>query len=181
MMNLFEKLTNKPVTEYVISYLDNVADKKKRFRTPSALREFLKSKKFIRTKTMVEDNNLYVIYTTLNKDGFAIKSSLYFDISKYEKEIKNQLELFNNKLKFQIAESSDEYIIFKLPLRVVSTPTIQNFAPAVVNGSRTNKLTEEDIFNMKYEYHVKGVPATKLASIFKVSYSKALKVVGSEY
>lgn len=178
-MNLFEKLTNKPVTDYVITYMDSVLDKKKRFRTPLALREYLKNQKFTRSKIMVEDNTLYVIYTSLSKPGFSIKSSEYFDISKYEKDIKTQLELFNNKLKFYIAESTNEYIIFKLPLRVVSSKTLPQQIAKMQN--KVNQVSEDDIINMKYQYHIQKIPATRLASNYKISYGRVLKLVGREY
>jgi len=173
-MNLFEKLTNQTVDSYVISTAFKVKNNKERFRTPSTLRDLLSKKKMFRTMYKVEDNNLYVVYTSLNKPGFNIKSTKFMDISKFEKHFKNQLELFNGTLTFKIAEQTDEYIILKLPLRTIGN--VLNNNPGV-GRTATPELSEDVVFDIKHKYHIRKVTAKKLADDYKLPYHRVLKLV----
>jgi hypothetical protein len=173
-MNLFEKLTNQTVNSYVISSTFKVKNNKERFRTPNILRERLTKKKMFKTMYKIEDNNLYVVYTSLNKPGFNIKSTKYMDISKYEKHFKNQLELFNGNLTFKIAEEGDDYIVLQLPLRTIGN--VLNNNPGV-GRSATVTVTEDMEFEIKHKYHIGKVTAKKLSEEYKLPYNRVLKLV----
>ncbi len=177
-MSLFDKLTEKMNDSYVVTYLPSVKRKENRFRTSADLREFLKKNKFIKSRVFLEDNNLYVVYTSRKKAGFTINSSEYLKILPFEKYFKRQLELFNNTLTFKVAEQGDDYIILKLPTQTISS----SFPNAIksVSGSN-NGLSEQQVFDLKYRYHVGKIPATTLAKQFNIPYSAVFRIAGKHY
>lgn len=173
-MSLFEKLTNQTIDSYVISTTFKVKNNKERFRTPNTLRNLLTRKKMFRTMYKIENNNLYVIYTSQNKPGFSIKSSKFMDIAKFEKHFKNQLELFNGTLTFKIAEEGEDYLILQLPLRTIGN--VLNNNPGIGRNA-TQEVSEDLVFDLKHKYHIGKVTAKKLSEDYKLPYSRVLKLV----
>lgn len=172
-MSLFESLVGKQPSSYDIKYIPTVKGEAKRYRTSSELRDYLKKKKFVNAKYMVEDNTLFAIFTSKREKGFALNSNEYLKISDVHKHLQSQLVAFNNVLTFAVAERTEEWIILKRPLRILGNNNDTKKEPIV--------FSDKDIKNIKQKYHIDGVHGTVLAQTYGCSPEQIYKVAGKEF